>query len=190
MIQAGTARMYLNFGRFALVAALVLIAACAKDNKDLAPCPEAKVLMEPSSLTRFAPGPGRDPTDILFEASFRRVAGDCGYRAKGGKISIDLTVVIDIERGAGNRDAAAAFRYFVAVAHAAPEKGADPLVIDRRSFPVSVDFTGGLTMLRFTDTLDLAIPRPDDRDVRKYVLLLGMELSEEELRYNKSHGPR
>lgn len=171
-------------------ALLVLTAACSGDDgEDLVPCPEAKVMGEPSELTRFADGPGRDPTDILFEASFRRVVGDCNYDSDGGPIAVELTVRFDVLRGQANRKGEASFRYFVAVAERGEDTGPQPLIHGREAFSITESFAPTQKGIGYTDVLEITIPRPDARDVRRYVLYLGFELTPEELKYNqRKHG--
>ena len=167
-------------------ALLVLASGCSgNDDKDLAPCPVAKVMGEPSELTRFAEGPGRDPTDVLFEASFRRVVGECGYDIDGGEIDVELTVVFDVLRGQANRQGEASFSYFVAVAERGEDIGPQPFVHGRKAFPITAPFAQTQKSIRYSDVLEITIPRPDARDVRSYVLYLGFELTPEELTYNK-----
>lgn len=172
-----------------LVAAGVLaalVAGCGGDDaKDLAPCPSARVMGEPSELTRFGEGPGRDPTDILFEAAFIRVVGECSYDDDGGEIDIELNVVIDVLRGQANRDGEVSFRYFVAVAERGEDIGPQPAVHGRKAFAVQASFPETRRNIRYADLLEITIPRPDARSVRGYVLYLGFELTPEELAYNK-----
>ena len=178
-----------SFDRFRLVAACVVLllgAGCSgDDNEDLAPCPVAKVMGEPSELTRFADGPGRDPTDILFEASFRKVVGECGYDSDGGEIDVELTVAFDILRGQANRQGEASFSYFVAVAERGEDIGPQPIVHGRKAFSITAPFAQTQKRIGYSDVLEITIPRPDARDVRSYVLYLGFELTPEELSYNK-----
>jgi len=172
-----------------LVAAGVLmsiVAGCSGDDaKDVAPCPSARVMAEPSELTRFQEGPGRDPTDILFEAAFMRVAGECSYDAEGGEIDIELNVIIDILRGQANHNGEASLRYFVAVAERGEEIGQQPAVSGRKAFAVQVSFPESRKNIRYTDVLEITIPRPDARSVRGYRVYLGFELTPEELAFNK-----
>ncbi len=55
-----------------LVLAL-LLAGCGGKSKEEAAvgtyCPNPFVVQDAQSLTRFKPGPGRDPRDIVFQAS-------------------------------------------------------------------------------------------------------------------------
>ncbi len=163
------------------------VAGCGGDD-DQAPCPAARVMGEPSEVTRFRDGPGRDPTDILFEASFTQVVGECSYDAGGGDIDVELTVVIDILRGQANREGKVDLRYFLAVTEygaGGEEAAPKPVVHGRKAFPVRAEFPETRRNIRFTDVLEITIPRPDARSARAYVLYLGFELTPEELAYNK-----
>lgn len=170
----------------AIAAVAVIVAGCSNDdNEDEAPCPAAKVLGEPSELTRFREGPGRDPTDILFEARMMRVVGECAYDPDGGEIEVDLEVVMEVIRGAALTDGKVSYRYFVAVSEWTPEAGLEPVVHSRKAFQVDTGIPAGRRGLRYQDVLEITIPRPDDRNVQNYVLYLGFELTKEELSYNK-----
>lgn len=170
----------------AVIAAAILVAGCSNDDDEAgAPCPAAKVLGEPSELTRFLDGPGRDPTDILFEARMMRVTGECAYDPDGGEIEIELEVVMEVVRGAASADGEVNFRYFVAVSEWTPDGGLEPLVHSREAFQVETRIPSGRRGLRYQDMLEITIPRPDNRNVRNYVLYLGFELTADELSHNR-----
>lgn len=170
----------------AIAVVAVMLAGCSGDDeKDEVPCPAAKVLGEPSELTRFREGPGRDPTDVLFEARMMRVVGECAYDQSGGDIEVDLDVAMEVVRGAALTDGKVSYRYFVAVAEWTPDSGLEPVVHSREAFQVDTGIPAGRRGLRYQDALEITIPRPDDRNVRNYVLYLGFELTEDELSYNK-----
>ncbi len=144
------------------------------------------MLSEPAELTRFREGPGRDLTDVSFKAYIVRVVGDCAYDdEEGGEIDVELTVAIDVLRGPANARDLAAFSYFVAVSEYIEGGGSTPAVLGREAFTVEAPFAEGKKGLRYTDVLDITIPRPDNRDVRNYVPFLGIELTPEEMAYNK-----
>lgn len=170
----------------AIVAVAVVVSGCSNDeNDDDAPCPAAKVLGEPSELTRFRDGPGRDATDVLFEARMMRVIGECTYDPDGGEIEIELEVVMDVVRGPALADGKVNYRYFVAIAEWPPQGGLEPVVHSREAFPVDTKIPSGRRGLRYQDLLEITIPRPDDRNVQNYVLYLGFELTKDELSHNR-----
>ena len=174
--------------RLAAVAAIALImAGCSNDDaEDKVPCPAAKVLGEPSEVTRFRDGPGRDPTDVVFEARMMRVAGECAYDQDGGDVEVTLAVLMDVTRGPALDGGKVNFRYFVAVAEWVQEGDQEPTVLSREAFPVDTMIPAGRRGLRYQDQLEITIPRPDNRDVRNYVLYLGFELTQDELSYNRA----
>ena len=174
------------FRLLAAVALVALAAGCSKDKRaDRLLCPSARVMGEPSELTRFRDGPGRGPADIVFEAAFAQVTGKCSYDADGGEITLQLTVLFDILRGQASPDGKASFSYFVAVATRPREPGQLPVVQARQAFGIGTRFTRSRKSMRYTDELEIKIPRPDARSPRNYVLYLGFELTPAELAYNK-----
>lgn len=182
--------MITTFGKFAraAIACLLVLAACSSKEPNRTPCPSARVLAGPSQLTRFADGGGRDPVDVAFEAQFQRVSGECSYNKGGERIAVDLTVVLDVARGPAATDGPVSFSYFVAVSEKGDGPEAEPRILTRQSFPVETSFPPGRNGLRYTDVLDVTIPRGKDRAVADYVLYLGFELTPEELSYNRSKG--
>lgn len=173
--------------RCAVIASMVLwLAGCASDeDEDNAPCPAAKVLGEPSELTRFRDGDGRDPTDVLFEARMMRVVGECSYDADGGEIEVELEVLMDVIRGPALDGGAVSFGYFVTVTELVRGGDSEPVIRNKETFPVETTIPTGRRGLRYRDLLEITIPRPDNRSVENYVLYLGFALTEDELSYNK-----
>src|SRR5690606_8384462 len=100
------------------------------------PCPPVLMLRDAGTLTRYAPGRGRDITDIDFQAEIADFRGTCEYNKERTEVDIVLNVVFSVLRGPADTDRAAAFEYFVAIPHfhPAPE--------GKRTLPVSVRFTG------------------------------------------------
>lgn len=172
--------------RAAMVAVVAAgLAGCSSDNKTVTPCPAAKVLSEPSELTRFRDGPGRDPTDVLFKAHMLQVDGQCSYKPGGGDINIELNVVMEVERGPALTGGKVDFGYFVAVTEWTADSGSEPTVRNRKGFKVETQIPEGRRGVRYRDVLDITIPRSGNKDVRNYELFLGFELTKDELSYNK-----
>ena len=169
----------------ALAAVAIVVAGCSDDDEDEVPCPAAKVMGEPSELTRFRDGPGRDPTDVLFMARMMRVVGECTYDLDGGEIEIDLEVAMEVFRGAAMAGGEVNYSYFVAVAEWTPDSRSEPVIRSREAFEVQTRIPSGRRGLRYNDLLEISIPRPDNRNVRNFVLYLGFELTRDELSYNR-----
>lgn len=169
----------------AAFAMVVSLAACSGKEDQGAPCPQARVLGEPSEMTRYRDGPGRDPTDVLFVARMMKVVGECDYPTKGGPIDVDLEVTMDVLRGPAMTDEAAGFRYFVALTEWTEDATGEPVIHSREAFPVETRIPAGHRGLTYRDVLRIKVPRTDARDVRRYVIYLGFELTMEELSRNR-----
>lgn len=164
----------------AVLLALMLAGCGMFDKKQPPPCPPISVLADAGDLVRYKPGPGRDITDVVFEAKISNFRGSCSYRDKNTKVSIDLAVMIDLKRGPADRDGKAAFEYFVAIPkfHPAPE--------GKRVLPIQVEFVRNRTRLRVTDALELDIPIANGGKGDNYPVFIGFQLSPEELRENRA----
>jgi len=166
-----------------VLVALALAGCSMFDKTPPPPCPPISILADAGKLVRYKPGPGRDITDVLFEAEIADFRGSCVYRDKGTKVSIDLAVMIGLKRGPANRDHKADFEYFVAIPkfHPAPQ--------GKRVLPIRAEFTRNRSRVRVTDTLELEIPIAKGAKGADYPVYIGFQLSPDELRENRArHG--
>lgn len=168
----------------ALVAAIGLLAAgCGLFGKDVVyRCPAVFILEDAKDLTRFKPGGGRDITDILFEAEIVDFKGDCDYDE--GQAEIELLVAIRVERGPANRNRNIAFEYFVAIPKfQAQSEG-------KRILPVTGEFEENKTRLVYQDEIEMTIPVKVPTDGAALEIVLGFQLTPEELKFNRSRRQR
>lgn len=167
-----------------VVAALLplALASCSVfEKKEPPPCPPIFILGDASKLTKFRPGPGRDLTDVEYEAEIIGYKGGCAYDEKGAKI--DLQVTFSVQRGPGNTGNKADFTYFAAVPYYYPAPEA------KAEFPVTVGFPDGTNYVKFTDeTVDMRIPVKDKEVIDKYEIYLGFQTTQEELNRNRKTG--
>ncbi len=171
--------------RASAVLLALLAAGCGMFEKTpLQPCPEISVPSDADRLTRYAPGPGRDITDVMFEAVITDFRGDCGYHDNDTRVSINVSVVFTLKRGPANTDRTAAFEYFVAIPrfHPAPE--------GKRRLPIRVEFVRNRTRMRVVDELELEIPFAKGGTGRDYPVVIGFQLTPDELRANRARRAR
>lgn len=169
-----------------LVASLgLLVAACGLFDKDTVyRCPAVFILQDAKDLTKFKPGPGRDITDILFEAEIVDFRGDCDYDEDDGEATIDLLVQVRVERGPANKNRDIAFEYFVAL----PSFQSQPE--GKRVLPVKGAFGENRTRLVYQDELQMTIPVKTPTDGAALEIILGFQLTPEELKFNRSRRQR
>jgi hypothetical protein len=173
-----------RLSRIAPVAALgLLIAGCGVFDKDVVyRCPAVFILEDAKDLTRFKPGPGRDITDILFEAEIVDFRGGCDY--DDGEAEIELLVQIRVERGPANRNRDISFEYFAAI----PAFQSQPE--GKRVLPVKGAFEDNKTQLIYQDELTMTIPVKAPADGAALEIVLGFQLTPDELKFNRSRKQR
>jgi hypothetical protein len=160
---------------------VVALAGCTLLEKDLIyRCPAVFILEDAKALTRFKAGLGRDITDILFDAEIVNFQGDCGYDANDSLIDVNLLVEIQVERGAANSSKNLTFDYFVAIPtfQSRPE--------GKQILPVTGSFKEKMTKLVYRDELSMKIPISNPVEGEALEIVLGFQLTPEELNFNRS----
>ncbi|MDA0661223.1 MAG: hypothetical protein O3B08_00110 [Proteobacteria bacterium] len=160
-----------------LIAVGMLLAACAGEKDSRIACPDVDVLRGLGDVTRFNPGPGRDPTDVLLEAWIDRVGGSC--QRDDENLLVDLAVRIVTRRGPANRTESATIPYFVAITDLQRN------ILSRQTFSAETPYVSRKS-ISFEDVLTLTIPLSPGVETDSFSIFVGLELSEEELRYNRS----
>ena len=149
------------------------------------PCPRVSVLSEAASVTRFADGPGRDLIDVDFQGELTDVLSACVHDVAddgSGTIIVELAAELLAARGPANRDREAQFDYFVTVTSASGR------ILNKETFGLTVTFPGNRTRLTLLDDdppVSLTLPMAPNQRVDDYRVLVGFQLSREELEYNR-----
>lgn len=171
--------------KFFLVLLLSLVAAgCSvfKSDKFRAPCPNFLILGQGDKLVKFLPGPGRDVTDVQFEANIIDFAGSCEHDAKG--VLVELNIAFAVKRGPANKERRADFSYFVAIPKFYPAKEG------KNVFPIAVGFQPNQNRVIYRDVIDMQIPLKPKEVGAHYDVYLGFELTQAELDYNRNRTGR
>lgn len=166
-----------------LLAAGLLVAGCSSDDRSEQVCPRAAVLSDAGSLTRFRPGPGRDILDIDFEAEVRDVIASCGFSTDKGarRVVLQVAPVFVVSRGAANTDRSAEFTYLVSVVRNAQ-------ILSKQTYTVAAQFSENRSRVILTDDnppIVVDIPLPYRAAEREYEVIIGFQLTAEELAYNR-----
>jgi len=176
-------RLTVRSARLGGVALLPLaLAACGSsmnDNHFAPPCPRTAILSDAGDLAHYRPG-GRDITDLLLQARIASVNGTCQPGTTKDTTKVTLNVGLTAQRGpaAGQmRDADLA--YFVAVVR-------DNQILDKRVIPLSFQFPANANRVGITGAdQDLVLPTAGSTTAADYVVLVGLQLSPEELERNR-----
>ncbi len=154
------------------------------------PCPRVSILADAATITRFKEGVGRNLIDVDFKGALTDFKGSCGYDIDddtgSGTLSMDLAVVMDLERGPANRDREIGFEYFISVTDSSKK------VLNKERFNVKVAFPGNQTVLKWSEDPDdpviLTIPLKAGERGKNFSIFLGFQLSPEEYQYNQRQG--
>ncbi|WP_162915093.1 hypothetical protein [Desertibaculum subflavum] len=146
------------------------------------PCPRIGILADAATLVKFRPGKGRDLTDVEHEAEVFSVDRTCELRDKGAAVEVVVTIQMAASRGPAAPEAATtiALPYFVAVVERASQR-----IVARESIPGQVELPPGRRRAGVGEEITERIPLAAGRSPADYEILVGLELTEEQLEYNR-----
>lgn len=140
-------------------------------------CPRAGILKEASAVTRFRPGPGRDLTDVVYQARLINLKAACKYGRRG--VTVKMTLAMGAERGPAIQGDKANLEYFVAIA------GPGGVILAKKEFTTSVAFVNNVTQVKAVDELRQVIPLRRGVSAANHRIIVGFQLQRAELEYNR-----
>ncbi|MEQ9144123.1 MAG: hypothetical protein RLO08_07175 [Parvibaculaceae bacterium] len=160
-----------------------LLAACATEEEvayeQSLPCPAVGILGGTESLTLFS-GEGRDITDVVLTGEMERVVSECEYDIDDGIIYVDLALRGSAEIGPAATSREITVPVFIALTEV------DSRVLRKDVFPLTLAFPGNQRSTSFIHTIEeTKVPFVARIDGSAYEILLGFQLTEEQLAYNK-----
>ncbi len=176
----------MTLGKIASFAVVGLgLAGCgssAKEQQAASYCPQPLTVQDAQSLTRFKDGTGRDPRDVMFEASLV----SAGTKCQLGRNKMDVDVVLRIAVNAGPSVGTGVTRvpFFVRVidANGAIVQGSDQLA----DYKISATSPRGLSQ----EEMAVGLPFSNVSDLGGYRIAVGLKPSQQELDYNRRAGVR
>lgn len=141
-------------------------------------CPAALVVGETSAITKFRPGPGRDLTDIIAQAEMGGIVGNCASDRNGVTVMVAFRVAAAI--GPASRERRVQLTYYFAVVDP------DQQVPAREVRQLDLSFPSGQQRLDLAEQVEVRIPAVRRGRERGYQVLVGFDLTPEELQYNRS----
>ena len=163
----------------ALLAAVVMITACSGGEKPEAACPRGIIPADSASLTRFREGPGRDLTDVVAEGEIANILIQCKYDKRS--VTVDLQIAVIGDRGPADRSRVAEFEYWVAILD--PEQN----IVTKQPGRARFEFKDNRTRIgQILSEFEPYIPLADLKKGPDYQILVGFQLTAEELAWNRS----
>jgi hypothetical protein len=172
---------------FSFLTALLVVPAvvdCSSTEKQTKVCPRVAVLSEAGSLTRYVPGSGTDILDIDFQGEIADLVAQCEFPDVKGtrQVLVQLAPVFVLSRGAANTNRKVDFTYFVSVVR-------NEEILSKQLFMVSSEFAGNRSRVVLKDDnppIDIDIPLPYRAAEYEYEILVGFQLTPEELQRNQA----
>lgn len=141
------------------------------------PCPRIGILGDVQKSVQFRPGPGRDLTDVAFEAELLDFNGSCKYEGRN-LVTVTFTLQVAATRGPAAEAREALVPYFVAVVD--KQRG----VLSREGFTARLPFPSGRRRIAVGEELEQRIPL-GTRSSSDIEILIGLELDQEQLDGNR-----
>jgi len=169
--------------RAAVLAAMLPALAACSSSKHLAKCPSAGILADASTLTAFRANAPQDPSGELYKVSVDSVQTDCSLDEDAQTATSSLDIQFHANRTPNGVAAQYSAPYFVAVT------GPDGRILSHKTYMVAFSFEPNQATANFSDHINEAVIKPDrGKRPPDYQLLAGLQLTREQLDYNRKIG--
>ena len=146
-------------------------------------CPSVKLLKDADKIIVYKTGPGRDISDISFEAEIKSFKGECEYLGDNGtydKVILTLQVALDITRGPAAKSSQFKLSYFVAIPDFFPNPEG------KVNFDRFLKFPRDLNSMSILDeVIEITIPLNKNRRGPGTKVLIGFNLNKSQLEFNR-----
>jgi len=157
---------------------MVLVGCDFFQGQDTRPCPRVTVLDDAGRSTQHRDGPGRDLTDVTYIARIEDVQSTCKYRKQ--QLTVDATIIILAQRGPASTQPQANFPFFVAITDI------DQNILAKEVFDSVVEFPDGRRRAGVYEEITQEIALGPDETGIAYEIIVGFQLSREQLERNRA----
>jgi len=160
-----------------LIAAAVALQGCGLIGSPPPPCPRVAIMDQAKTATFFRDGPGRDLTDVTFEALIVDLVGACDYDIDGddSSVSLEYSILFTATRGPAATSNQITVPFFVALAD--PEGG----LVAKQVFEAQLVFPEYAVRVQSTEEIHQEIPFNQAHHGADYETFVGFQLSRGQL---------
>lgn len=169
-----------SFARLAALFAVVLtLTACANAGRKTYACPNMGILSDASRFHEFRAGGGQDLTDIQYAGEILSIAAECTRHDEG--LEAELQVELATQLGPAAPSDEVSFDVFVAIARN------DEQVLSKEVRTFEVAFRKSERAVRTLEEFDdIIIPLGEDGTSTGLQILIGYQLSPQQVAYNRA----
>jgi hypothetical protein len=176
----------MTIGRYASFAfAALLLAGCgssAREKQAASYCPQPLTVQDAQSLTRFREGAGRDPRDVMFEASLVSAGTKCELGRNRLEVDVIMRIAVNAGPSVGTDMTRVPFFVRVIDANGRVLQGSDQLA----DYKLSAASPRGLSQ----EEMAVTLPFSNLSDLGGYRIAVGLKPTPQELEYNRRSGTR
>ncbi len=170
------------------VAALPVVAGLASctslDPSERFPpaCPKTAILADAADLTQFR-SVGHDLTDMVVDGRITGLSGKCALDDRE-HLRTTISVSLDLMRGPALPGSAIDVQYFVAVSDG-------DTVLAKQPYTLNASFARNTDRVRLRgDEVELVLPVTKEKSGAAYSVLVGFQLTPDQLAFNRQRGAR
>jgi hypothetical protein len=140
-------------------------------------CPRVSLLADAGQVTLYRPGPGRDLTDVVFEAKMEELKGACSYN--GQRLRVQAKINIVAARGPAATGGKVNFPFFVAVTDS------EQNVLAKQVFDSVIEIPDGRRRAGVFEEMEQIVLLNEGETGSDYEVIVGFQLSQEQLDRNR-----
>jgi len=179
--------MRLAIGLPLLLTALGL-AGCGQGRMEdrLVSCPTLALPADLADLTRYQADSPPDLSTLVLDARVTGVDAACRRGSRDRSVDATIALRFRIDRGPAATGRGVQLPWFIALLDASTDE-----VVNRQTFVVPAQFAPNTTRATFTSApVEISFPIGQGRRAQDYRVLVGFQLTADELAMNRRRGPR
>lgn len=164
-----------------LLLVLPFLGACQTERM-LAKCPSSGILAETSTMSVFARGKAMVPANFAYRVELRRATTSCSIDKDEHTTESDLELLFSGYRPHAGAAAEYNVPFFVAI------NDSDGNLILKKTYSARLAFGEGQTRVNVVQPVEsLKIRMPRSKQAFDYHLIVGLQLTKEQLEYNRKY---
>jgi len=160
-----------------LILSGLVMAGCSWFEKSTPhPCPRVSILADAAQVIQFRQGGGRDVTDVAYKGEVSSVTSECEYIKDNKVIDMTVTITLVAARGSSAQSGDINLPFFVAVVDRKTQA-----ILNKKAFQSPVPFPEGRRRSGVAEQISERISLTDGKTAADYEILVGLQLTEDQL---------